>query len=130
MCGLSEETELWELYCEHPDWVANTTLERFEDLEDVIAKRFGQLWQTQRNTEWVDMAAARLVMIRKITRKLGIAELWNANGTKISPGAFKKAEDFVKKNEEQAILAFGMRQPTVKKLLHSWGAQPANTSSG
>ena len=38
-----------------------------------------------------------------------------------SPGAFRKAESFLEKNTEQATLAFGMVQPTVKKLLNSWG---------
>ena len=116
-----EISKLWETYCEHPTWVANTTLERFGDLETVIRERFGLLWQTQKNTEWVDMRAARLVIIRKITRKLGITELWNANSAKINARAFRKACAFVTANEEQVVLAFGIKQPTVKKLLNSWG---------
>ena len=69
------------------------------------------------------MSAARLVLIRKITSKLGITELWNAGAgdTKITAGAFRKAEAFVNANEEQAVLAFGIKGPTVKKLLNSWG---------
>ena len=67
------------------------------------------------------MSAARLVLIRKITRKLGISELWNANCAKINSRAFRKAAKFVTANEEQVVLAFGIKQPTVKKLLHSWG---------
>ena len=111
----------WDLYCNHPGWVANTTIERFGSLESVIKRRFGKLWQTQNSTEWVDMSAARLVLMRKLIGKLGITELWNADKKMISPGAFRKAEGFLEKNTEQATLAFGMVQPTVKKLLNSWG---------
>ena len=112
---------LWEIYCNTPSWVGNTTIERFGNLEDVIKSRFGQLWQTQKSNEWVDMAAARLVLITKLKNKLGLTELWAADKKLISPGAFRKAEIFLEKNKKQATLAFGMWYPTVKKLLHSWG---------
>jgi hypothetical protein len=115
-------TELcWKLYCEHPGWVANTIVERFGDLEDEIRRRFGELWQSQKNSEWMDMSAARLVLITKIVKKLGITQLWNADKVLISPGAFQKAARFVQKNKHQALLAFGIWKPTVKKLLLSWG---------
>ena len=54
---------------EHPAWVHNTQTERFSDCDKVIQRRWGKLLQTQRNTEWLDMAAARLVIIKKLTRK-------------------------------------------------------------
>lgn len=115
-----EDTALWGLYCEHPRWVANTLIERFGDFEDVIARRFGKLVCTQKNTEWVDMTAARLVIIQKITRKLGLSELWNSNGTIISPGAFDRATRFIEANSENFRLAFGF-EPTLKAILLSWG---------
>ena len=118
---LDETSKLWLLYCEHPGWVANTTTERFGTLEAVIRRRFGKLWQTQKATEWVDMSAARLVFIEKITRKLGLSELWNADGALIGPSAFKKAEAFIKKNKHEVTLSFGIAKPSVKKLLNSWG---------
>ena len=111
----------WSLYCDHKTWCTNTITERFGSLESVIGSRFGRLWQTQNSDEWLDMAAARLVLVQKLCRKLGVIELWNANGSLISPSAFRKAEDFLAQNTEQATLAFGMQQPTVKKLLNSWG---------
>ena len=70
-------------------------------------------------TEWVDMSAA--VFIEKITRKLGLSELWNADGALIGPSAFKKAEAFIKKNKHEVTLSFGIVKPSVKKLLNSWG---------
>jgi hypothetical protein len=112
--------DLWHLYCTHPKWVANTLIERFGDLEDVVARRFGKLVCTQKNTEWVDMTAARLVIIKKLTAKLGLAELWNSNGKTISPGVFDRATKFIEANKENIRLAFGF-EPTLKTILLSWG---------
>ena len=75
--------------------------------------------QTQRNTEWLDMAAARLVIIQKLTRKLGLPELWDANGKTIHPVAFSRAEKWVEENQKQIRLAFGSKR-TVKTLLSGW----------
>ena len=46
------------------------------------------------------MSAARLVLITKIVKKLGITQLWNADKVLISPGAFHNAERFVQKNKK------------------------------
>ena len=115
-----DDAALWGLYCEHPQWVANTLIERFGNFEDVIARRFGKLVCTQYNTEWVDMTAARLVIIQKLTRKLGLSELWNSNGAIISPGAFERATRFIQANNMNFRLAFGF-EPTLKGILLSWG---------
>ena len=111
---------LWDLYCEHPQWVSNTLIERFGDFEDVVARRFGKLVCTQYNSEWVDMTAARLVIVQKLTKKLGLTQLWNSNGAIISPGAFDRATRFVKANADNFRLAFGF-EPSVKAILLSWG---------
>ena len=92
---------MWKLFTEHQAWVHNTQMERFSDCENVIQRRWGKLLQTQRNTEWLDMAAARLVIIQKLTRRLGLPELWNANGKTINPEAFGKAEKWVELNQKQ-----------------------------
>lgn len=115
----ADTSMLWELFTGHPAWVHNTQTERFSDCGKVIQRRWGKLLQTQRNTEWLDMAAARLVIIKKLTRKLGLTELWNANGKTIGQAEFYKAEKWVEANRKQVRLAFGS-QRTVKDLLKAW----------
>ena len=96
------------------------SIERFETFDEVVAKRFGKLWQTQRNSEWLDTTAAKLVIVKKIAEKLALPQLWAANGTIISPGAYSKAAKWVELNKEQVHLSFG-RCDTVKAILLSWG---------
>ena len=60
------------------------------------------------------------MLVQKLTRLLGLTELWNANGKLIGPSAFKKAERFVDRNKEKVKLAFGGYR-TVKSILNSWG---------
>ena len=115
-----KDENLWNLYCTHPKWVANTLIERFGNFDDVVARRYGKLVCTQKNTEWVDMTAARLVIIQKLTAKLGLTELWNSNGKIISPGVFDRATKFIEENKENIRLAFGF-EPTLKTILLSWG---------
>ena len=117
--GTPRDETLWKLFTEHGAWVHNTQTERFSDCDKVIQRRWGKLLQTQRNTEWLDMAAARLVIIKKLTRKLGLTELWNANGKTIGQAEFYKAEKWVEANRKQVRLAFGS-QRTVKDLLKAW----------
>ena len=112
--------QLWAIFNEHKGWIANTLIERFEDFDDVVTKRFGLLWQTQRSSEWLDMTAAKLVIVNKITAKLGLHQLWNSDGAAISPGSYNKAVQFVDKNKEQIGLAF-LSADTVKAILLSWG---------
>ena len=66
------------------------------------------------------MTGARLVMVQKITQKLGLTELWNSNNAVIGPSAYNKATFFVENNEEQVRLAFGF-SGGVKKIIYSWG---------
>ena len=66
------------------------------------------------------MTATRLVIIQKLTAKLGLAELWNSNGKTISPGVFDRATKFIEANKENIRLAFGF-EPTLKTILLSWG---------
>ena len=115
----ADTSMLWGLFMEHPTWVHNTRTERFSDCDKVIQRRWGKLLQTQRNTEWLDMAGARLVIIQKLTRKLGLPELWNANDKTISPASMGKAEKWVEENQKQIRLAFGSKR-TVKTLLSGW----------
>jgi len=105
---------------EHRGWVTNVSIERFETFDEVVAKRFGKLWQTHRSSEWLDMTATKLVVVKKLASKLGVPQLWAANGTIISPGAYDKAASWVRANEEQIHLSFG-RADTVKAILLSWG---------
>ena len=114
------DESIWKLYSEHPSWIANTVLERFGDLDCVLKRRVGKLVQTQTNTEWTDMLGARLVLVQKLTRHLGLTELWNANGKLVGPAAFKKAERFVERNKDKVKLAFGGYR-SVKSILNSWG---------
>ena len=111
---------MWEIYNEHKGWVTNVSIERFKSFDDVVAKRFGKLWQTQRSSEWLDTTAAKLVIVKKIAQKLGIAQLWSAGGTIISPGAYDKATSWVEANKEGIHLAFS-RADTVKAILLNWG---------
>ena len=111
---------LWIIFNDHRGWIANTLIERFEEFDDVVTKRVGQLWQTQRSSEWLDMTAARLIIVNKITVKLGLQELWNSNGAIISPGSYNKAVAFVTQNKEQIKLAF-LSADTVKAILLCWG---------
>ena len=113
-------SELWALFNEHKGLIAHTLIERFESFDDVVTKRFGLLWQTQRSSEWLDMTAAKLITIRKLTAKLGLTELWNSNGAIVSPNNYRLAVSFVDKNKEQIQLAF-MRADTVKAILLHWG---------
>ncbi len=127
--GLPEKAilELWALFNEHKGWIAHTIIERFESFDDVVTKRFGLLWQTQRTSEWLDMTAAKLIVIRKLTAKLGLTELWNSNGAVISPNNYKNAVSFVESNKEQIQLAF-MRADTVKAILLHWGGHKLKVS--
>ena len=111
---------IWKIFNEHKGWVTNVSIERFETFDDVVSKRFGKLWQTQRSSEWLDMTAAKFVIVNKLAGKLGIAQFWAADGTIVSPGAYNKAVKFVEANKEQIHLAFG-RPDTVKAILLSWG---------
>ena len=111
---------IWTIFNEHRGWVRNVSIERFETFDEVVAKRFGKLWQTQRCSEWLDTTAAKLVIVKRIAKKLGVQQLWAANGTIISPGAYKKAVSWVEANKEQIHLSFG-RTDTVKAILLSWG---------
>ena len=121
-----EETEtIWTIFNEHRGWVRNVYIERFETFDEVLAKRFGKLRQTQRKSEWLDMTAIRLKIVKSITKKLGIPQLWAANGTIISPGAYTKAVSWVEANKEQVGLAFG-RNDTVKAILLNWGGHKLN----
>jgi len=99
------------LFTEHPAWVHNTQTERFSDCGKVIQRRWGKLLQTQRNTEWLDMAGARLVIIKKLTRKLGLPELWNANGKTISPASMGKAEKWIVENQSRSASRLGANGP-------------------
>ena len=110
---------IWEIFNEHKGWVRNVYIERFETFDDVVAKRFGKLLQTQRSSEWLDMTAARLEIVKSIAKKLGVPQLWAAHGTIISPGAFKKAASWVETNKEQIHLSDFPN--TVKAILLSWG---------
>jgi len=116
--------QLWKIFNEHRGWIANTQIERFEDLTSVVMRRLGRglLWQTQRSSEWLDMTAARLLIVTKITKKLGLphAQLWDSNGCVISPGCYNKAVRWVKDNNEQIKLSF-LSADTVKTILLSWG---------
>ena len=119
--------ELWALFNEHKGWIAHTLIERFESFDDVVTKRFGLLWQTQRSSEWLDMTAAKLIIVRKITKQLGLTELWNGNGAIISPNNYSNAVSFVESNKEQIQLAF-MRADTVKAILLHWGGHKLKVS--
>lgn len=112
------DASAWKLYNEHPSWVANTILERFGDIDCVLKRRMGRLIQTQTNTEWTDMLGARLVIVRQLTRLLGLTELWNANGKLVGPGQYRKAQRFVERNQDKVKLAFGNK--TLKGILNSW----------
>ena len=116
----SGSTVVWDLWNEHRSWIANTLIERFEDFESVITRRFGKLWQTQRSGEWLDMTAARLVIVNKIAKKLGLLQLWSSNGAVVSPGCYNKATTFTSQNKEQIKLAF-QSADTVKAILLAWG---------
>ena len=76
---------LWTVYSERPAWVGNVLLERFGTLDSIIKRRFGLLVPTQTSNSWLDMTAAKLVIIRKIARKLRVEQLWDANGSALSP---------------------------------------------
>ena len=110
---------IWEIFNEHKGWVRNTYIERFQTFDDVVAKRFGKLLQTQRSSEWLDMTAARLEIVKSIAKKLGVPQLWAAHGTIISPGAYKKAASWVETNKEQIHLSDFPN--TVKAILLNWG---------
>ena len=66
------------------------------------------------------MLGARLVIIQKLTRLLGLTELWSAHGKLIGPNAYTKAERFVQQNWEQVRLAYGSNK-SVKTIINSWG---------
>ena len=101
---------LWNLYTKHPGWVRNTRLERFNNFEWVISKRFNKMIQTQVSGEWMDTTGAKLVLIQKLARRLGLGTLWDSNGRLISPGQFARAEAFVERNRQQILLAFGWKK--------------------
>ena len=112
---------LWDLYTEHPGWVCNAVLERFGELENVIKRRFNLLLLTQKPSEWVDTTAGKLVFIRKLTKTLGLTELWASDNRTISPNCFWNATEFVEVNKKAIKLAFGLKNISLKSILHSWG---------
>ncbi|HIB86016.1 TPA: hypothetical protein EYO57_02225 [Candidatus Poribacteria bacterium] len=118
--GTFFDEALWDIFTNHPGWVRNTRLERFSDFEDVISRRFNQFVQTQNNSEWMDTTGAKLIIIQKITKRLGLETLWSSNGELIAPGCFARAEAFVEKNKQQILLAFGWAGD-VKRILKHWG---------
>ena len=112
--------ELWTVYSEHPAWVGNALLERFGTLDSIIKRRFGLLVPTQTSNSWLDMTAAKLVIVRKIARKLRIEHLWDANESALSPTCYNRAFDWVERNHRQIRLAFGLKHVSLKNVLFSW----------
>ena len=93
----------------------------------MLQRRFNKFAHTQSTSGWLDMTGPKLVIVRKITAKLGLTELWNSSGTLIGPGAYQRAETFVTQNQEQIRLSFGRSGETLKKLIFSWGGYKLKT---
>ena len=119
--------ETWKLQNDCPGWVSNVLLERFGSLDAVLQRRFNKFAHTQSTSGWLDMTGPKLVIVRKITAKLGLTELWNSSGTLVGPGAYQRAETFVTQNQEQIRLSFGRSGETLKKLIFSWGGYKLKT---